>query len=681
MSEGYFKVSSIKNLDDLQLGDKLSTSDFATLTKEGKFVQLEYVEEENKIEHYKVKPGIYSIISTISGLRLEPTSFTSDKVLTNNKYVELITSQINSFFSKVDIYTKYGYAVAKRAWLLWGNPGCHARGTGILMFDGTIKKVENINVGDFLMGPDSKPREVLQLASGREKLVKIIPNKGPNFIVNYNHILHLQRSSTQKTNAISSPLNIKFSDYLNNTTICFRDRLKLKLQSIEFNQKNLPIEPYILGMWLGDGDSAKLGLTTADVELENRWKQFAKDNNLDIKEYINRSNARCKQIRLSSFEKTKGKNFVLNEFHKLNLINNKHIPLIYKTSSREQRLQLLAGLIDTDGYTYGNIATKGLGGKSINYVTKLETLADDIVYLGRSLGFMVTKSIRYKSAYIAGKPGIPGKYYSLSISGNTEQIPCLLERKRANPRKQIKNVSHIGFKYEILPEDDYFGFSLSGDHLYLTDDFIVHHNTGKSTLIRNIVASYDNLKDTCIVLWPSDKIDPYEVKQFIKKFQYIGVNKLILVIEDLGGVEVDQVRIKSMSSLLSLLDNVEATFTISTAILSTTNFPENFLGNITNRPQRFDTKIEISAPNGDERVQFLNFFCDRTIDEDVKQELLLKKYNKLTPAHLKEIPMRAELNDLTMLESLLQIQKEIDVYEKMFDTTKQKLGITEPDYD
>lgn len=206
--------------------------------------------------------------------------------------------------------------------------------------------------------------------------------------------------------------------------------------------------------------------------------------------------------------------------------------------------------------------------------------------------------------------------------------------------------------------------------------------TGKSSCIKEIAEVYRTLADTAIILWPSDKIDAGDVKSFIKRFEYTGVEKLILIIEDLGGVEIDQVRIKSMSSLLSLLDNVEQTFCMPTAIIATTNFPENFLGNITNRPQRFDTKIEIKSPTGEERSNFLKFFSNDTATEDALTAVKDKRYAKLTPAHIKEVLMRSELEDITLIESLNQIQDEIDTYEKMFQTNKAKFGInTTSDYD
>lgn len=202
---------------------------------------------------------------------------------------------------------------------------------------------------------------------------------------------------------------------------------------------------------------------------------------------------------------------------------------------------------------------------------------------------------------------------------------------------------------------------------------------GKSTSLTQITNKLLKDTDTLIVTWPSDRYEPYEVKDFVKRFQYNNVKKFVLIIEDLGGAEQDAVRIKSMSSLLSLLDNVETTFTLPTAIVATTNFPENFLGNIANRPGRFDTKVEIKPPTAAQRVEFLKFFSNNTAPEECLAELAKKAYNDLTPAHIKEILFRSELNDLNMVDALREVQKEVEHYNKAFETNKKKLGIIDPD--
>lgn len=58
----------------------------------------------------------------------------------------------------------------------------------------------------------------------------------------------------------------------------------------------------------------------------------------------------------------------------------------------------------------------------------------------------------------------------------------LIDYKVAHDRKQIKDVLCTGFKVEELPEDDFYGFTLDDDHLYLTSDFTIHHNSGKALL-------------------------------------------------------------------------------------------------------------------------------------------------------------------------------------------------------
>src|SRR5690606_37849383 len=69
-----------------------------------------------------------------------------------------------------------------------GSGKCLGKGTPILMYDGTIKRVEDVAVGDLIMGDDSTSREVLSLARGVETMYKITPIKGGSFIVNESHI-------------------------------------------------------------------------------------------------------------------------------------------------------------------------------------------------------------------------------------------------------------------------------------------------------------------------------------------------------------------------------------------------------------------------------------------------------------------------------------------------------------
>ena len=198
--------------------------------------------------------------------------------------------------------------------------------------------------------------------------------------------------------------------------------------------------------------------------------------------------------------------------------------------------------------------------------------------------------------------------------------------------------------------------------------------SGKSTSITKVAENYVKDGETAIIIWPTDKFEAYTVKDFIKSFNYVGVKKLILIVEDIGGVEIDQTRMKSDSSLLSLLDNKEKIFKLPVCIIATTNFPENFLGNLTNRPGRFDDKIEVGTPNGEGRKKLLKFYLKDEVAEEEVEKISEKRYAQFSPAHIQEIVIRAAIYDMTLKDSMESILKEIIEYTKNF-SGKKGLGI------
>lgn len=193
---------------------------------------------------------------------------------------------------------------------------------------------------------------------------------------------------------------------------------------------------------------------------------------------------------------------------------------------------------------------------------------------------------------------------------------------------------------------------------------------GKSTLINKVCREYANNKDTAVIIWPTDKIDAYDIKHFFKKFEYKNVTKVIVVVEDIGGAEISEVRVKSDSSLLSFLDNQEQTFKIPTVILATTNFPEIFMGNLTNRPQRFDDKIKVNYPDSKSRLALLEFFYKGEITTEIASLINSNKCKDFTPAHIKEAVIRADIYDKDLLSVINEIIGEIDNYNKAFSEQK-----------
>lgn len=201
---------------------------------------------------------------------------------------------------------------------------------------------------------------------------------------------------------------------------------------------------------------------------------------------------------------------------------------------------------------------------------------------------------------------------------------------------------------------------------------------GKSVAISKICTEYANNPDTLVVIWPSDQLEARHVKSFIKSFDYDtnSIKKMILVIEDLGGTEhTDRGLRPSESSLLSLLDNVDRTFSIPTMIVATTNYPENFLENLTNRPQRFDDVMEVKRPTGEFRAKFLDFFNQAEAPIEVKNKIKEKKYDGLSVAHVKEVVIRAALYGITLEQSLDQVLEQSAKAVKSFSNSK-KMGFS-----
>lgn len=351
---------------------------------------------------------------------------------------------------------------------------CLGKGTPVLMFDGSVKPVEEIAVGDLLMGPDSKPRRVESLARGREPLYRVTPKVGDAYVVNESHVLSLKMGKAKwrfvrpdgGTASSGDIVNIEVRDYLRGTDT-FKAYAKGWRAAVSFQPREAPAIPaYVMGAWLGDGTSRSPSITTADTVIANEFIAFGKK--LGLKPRVEQNSEWSVVVHMSTGKK--GGNVRCNPF--LDLLRqsgvwmNKHIPDDYLLGSETVRLELLAGILDTDGYLARNVFT---------IAQKSEVIAKQIAFLARSLGFAVSVSSIKKTCC---NNGVVGNYYSVVISGDTDRIPCRLKRKQATARRANKDPLLTGITVEPIGEGDYFGFELSGpDRLFLLGDFTVTHNT------------------------------------------------------------------------------------------------------------------------------------------------------------------------------------------------------------
>lgn len=329
---------------------------------------------------------------------------------------------------------------------------CLSKGTKVIMFDGTMKNVEDIKPGDQLMGVDSTPRNVLSTTSGTEMMYWIRQNYGIDYRVNESHILSLKSSKNQGSIKRGDVANISVRDYLKQNT-SFTSKFKGYKREVEFPERKLKIDPYWLGLWLGDGSKESTGIYCADPETVEFINEYSKELNLRVSIGIEPSG--CNKY---SIVGGKGvRNTLLKALRSYNLYRNKHIPDDYLYNTRENRLKLLAGLLDSDGYYNGK--------NQFEISQKRKALAYQIKYLCDSLGFRFS---------IREKPTNGTVYYRMNIYGELAQIPTKIKRKQSDcvPRNK-----YTGIKVEKDCVDTYYGFTIDGDHLFLLEDFTVTHNT------------------------------------------------------------------------------------------------------------------------------------------------------------------------------------------------------------
>lgn len=376
----------------------------------------------------------------------------------------------------MDKLVRHGQIIAQVA---TGGGKCLGKGTPVLMFDGTIKMVQDIQTGDLLMGPDSTPRTVLSTCVGRGTLYRVTPTKGDAYVVNDAHILSLKKTSRgyrgKNRDGEKYPkgevVNINVEDYVRQNKT-FKHTHKGWRTGVEFERSAaLPVDPYLLGVILGDGSiNGTVSVTTADVEIRSMLEEQAAIWSLGCNVIPRVGNA-ASSIYLTA-GRTGGKaNPLMVALRDLGFASNdkkaakKFIPHPYKTASRADRLALLAGILDTDGY---------FDGKCMYLTLKDERLFDDTLFLVRSLGFAAYKSARKKTCC---NNGAVGAYFSMTISGDLDQIPVRLERRKAPARIQKKDHLVTGLSVDAIGEGDYYGFELDGDHLFMLGDFTVTHNT------------------------------------------------------------------------------------------------------------------------------------------------------------------------------------------------------------
>lgn len=410
----------------------------------------------------------------------ECTTTSRPKNIPEERYLNMINKKGNlkKFISPMD--NLFGLHNEPKGLPLYWNQaknllelGCLRKHTKVRMYDGSLKEVQDIKIGDLLMGPNSYPRKVKKLFSGIDDMYQINQRGEMPYVVNSEHILRLKkRSLTKKT---FKEINVKVTDFI--------EKLKkypgtknlyecVKSCAIEYNKKEQKLHPYFIGLWLGDGFAREkvICVNSEDVEIINWLKDYC--DNKDHFEYKIK-NVGCGQLGnkdVYRFRLIDNTMLYKGNWWAETMSNNKHIPDNYLKGSIQQRLELLAGLIDSDG-SYESKSHR------YTFVNTNVQLVEQVKELSQSLGFRTVISSK--------KGGVKNSIiWYVRIYGEIHKIPCRLPRKQASDKtlnRQGSKPRNITVDY--VGKEEFYGFELEGDGLFLLDDYTVTHNSrggGKS---------------------------------------------------------------------------------------------------------------------------------------------------------------------------------------------------------
>ncbi|MFA5207574.1 MAG: AAA family ATPase [Candidatus Paceibacterota bacterium] len=349
--------------------------------------------------------------------------------------------------------------------------------------------MDDVKIGDLVMGSDGKPTKVLNVfPQGIKPMYRV--TFSDEFYVDCCED-HLWKVKTFKDRNRQRTFIFKFKKYReyysilstkemidnvyyirNDGSVQFNYKIQVN-SAVEFNRKELPIDPYLLGVLLGDGGltQGSVRFTSIDNEIIMKIEKIVNHNydNLFLKQISN-------TIGYSISGKKGNKNKLYHDLQELKVTvksEKKFIPEIYKYSSINDRIAILQGLMDTDG-------TIDKNGCYISYATVSFKLANDICELAQSLGCVTKINYRpnsFQGCYIISINQTNNfKVFSL----NRKQNLVVNKSKYRTPRyiSKIEYIKNVEQKCIMVD---------AKDNLYLTDNFTVTHN---STIIKKVLDTY-----------------------------------------------------------------------------------------------------------------------------------------------------------------------------------------------
>ena len=385
----------------------------------------------------------------------------------------------------------------------------------------------SLHVGSKIIGANGKQTEVTQIhPQGKKQIYRVCFSDGSHTEACGEHLWKVQ--TINHRGKYKDSFYIKTTDEIAQGVQNGRGNYQYSIPMVEavnFEPRSLPIHPYLMGVLIGDGTFRKdeVLLSTKDLQVLD----FV-DETLPVAMSIKKCSGDKYDYRLIRKRNKKGlfgqyNNPLVTEIRDFGLIekksHEKFVPEDYKFSSVEDRLAVLQGLMDTDG-TVGKRKT----GSHISFTTVSPQLAEDVKFLVQSLGGTTSLYVRRPTYTYEGEKRQGRISYTITLQLPPDIIPFRLAAKvdKFKPRTKYMPVRYIT---EVFPMEEKEAQCISvaaKDHLYVTDDFIVTHNTWGACFAMSYVLDSDQAKRPLLVV-------PNQVyKQFISELEGLLPHRRIL---------------------------------------------------------------------------------------------------------------------------------------------------------
>jgi len=348
-----------------------------------------------------------------------------------------------------------------------------------------FKKVGDIQVGDQLIGEDGKPTNVIaipykgvrpcylitfddgaQIVAGKEHLWKCQTEKNrfrPEYTCNRGEKKgqKIPNPDYGKWQVLETQEILKCGGYEGGTPRTGKKVVIPVCSPVQYCEKSVPIDPYVLGAFIGDGQGTRGCFGCGDPEMTKRVIPSDQEIKWDAK----KKGYSYGYLGYETYQAIKDLKLDVTAAYK-------HIPSIYLTASFEQRLELLKGLMDTDGSIYGS--------NTLEYCTISDQLKDNFIELVNSLGGIVNKVTLKDTWYYNDNRERVKCSPAYSIRFKIQHNPFWLERKANKWRKEIRyRHQRIIESIEFVGDKEGTCFTVdSEDSTFLAGrEYIVNHNS------------------------------------------------------------------------------------------------------------------------------------------------------------------------------------------------------------